>query len=162
MRQLFAGKMALSVVICSALMLYFLIDPCLPARAQEQAKKPAPKASPTPMANTPAAAVVVRALTKEENEKWTLLVQAESVYNGTINRIVTEAVRVAIDRETSKDVHGAIKEAYGAFSLSITERKATLAQWRLDSDCKDCVVLNGSLVRPAPTPAPEAAPPTQK
>jgi hypothetical protein len=155
MRRIFVDNTMTAVLLLTALILTVSFIHRSTAHAQGQGKKSQASATPIPAPGVPAP-TTVRALTKEENEKWTILFNAESVYNGTINRVIQDAVRLALNSETSRDVHSAIKDANSTFTLSMAERRAFLAQLRLDADCKECIVLNGNLVRPAPETPPIA------
>lgn len=138
-----ASKFFLASVLLS-------VSLCLTALARQQQENKATVKAATP---SPAVELVsVRALTKEELEKWAILSNAEKVYNETIITIVGQAVGAQVEADNSRKFHTAIKEAFNLLSLSVAERKAFVWQLRSESNCKDCLISDdGKLVKPAET-----------
>jgi hypothetical protein len=118
------------------------------ANAQDQ-----PKASSMPIpSSAKASPAVIRDLTKEELERWTALGQVEMAYNQGVNEIIKQAVSLQVEDKVSMQIHSAIKDSNSNLVIGLERRKTFIAQMRAEAGCKDCIIMEGKLVKPI-TPA---------
>jgi hypothetical protein len=86
------------------------------------------------------------ALTDQQKTDWAQFTQAESQQRQELQAIVNNALNVEVGPTTSIQFHAQIREAQLKLGNVQARKAAWLANLRLETGCKDCVIDGDKLV----------------